>query len=283
MRRRSHCRFPSRFQISANYYWSLGASAMEADSQVQANMSGGDTTDEDERRASQLWDPKWEGSQEPSSHKASPGESGGSGSAAMATPEAYVTCSGADLTAPQQQPNVAHGLQLAVAASRDSVPTLTTFGDIPGDLAASSGKKQRTAGNCPGHLPSEVWKAGVDLNPWMGMHEMTVRWAPPEAWTTTSVFVHPSATAGDVKHFLQDLTKIKHTQCTLVGPDGQKIPYWVEVHACSEANPDPTEPKVLVPTMDRFSAFMCMQFIFASFVSVSGVGHPTVPSVQTIV
>ena len=114
---------------------------MEADSQVQANMSGGDTTDEDERRASQLWDPKWEGPQEPCSLKASPGESGGSGSAAMATPEAYVTCPGADLTAPQQQPNVAHGLQLAVAASSDSVPTLTTFGDIPGDLAASSGKK----------------------------------------------------------------------------------------------------------------------------------------------
>ena len=119
MRRRSYCRLPSRFHISANHYWSVDAAAMEADSQVQAIMSEGDTTDEDDRRASQLWDPKWDGAQDPSSHKASPGESGGSGSAAMAKSEAYVTCSGADLTAPQQQPNVAHDLQLAVAASSD--------------------------------------------------------------------------------------------------------------------------------------------------------------------
>ena len=112
---------------------------------------------------------------------------------------------------------------------------------------------------------------------------MTVRWAPPEAWTTTSVFVHPSATAGDVKHFLQDLTKIKHAQCTLVGADGQKIPYWVEVHACSKANPDPTETKVLVPTVDRLPASIRTPCIFSALFRVSGFGHASVPSLKTIV
>ena len=255
---------------------------MEADSQVPVNMSEGDTTDEDDRRASQLWDPRWEGSQEPSSHKASPGESGGSGSAAMATSVAFVTCAGADLTAPQQQPNDAHDLQLAVAASSDCVPTITTFGDLPGDLAAPSSKTKRTAANCPDHLSPAIWEAGVDLNPWLGMHEMKVRWAPPESWRTTSVFVHPTATAGDVKHFLQDVTNIKHTQCTLVGADGHKIPYWVEVHACSKANPDPTETKVLVPTVDRLPDSICTPCIFALLFRVSGIVHAAVPSLKTI-
>ena len=83
------------------------------------------------------------------------------------------------------------------------------------------------------------------------------------------VFVHPTATAGDVKHFLQGLTKIKHTECTLVGAQGQKIPYWVEVHACSKANPDPTETKVLVPTVDRLPDSIRTPCISSSLLSVS--------------
>ena len=131
-------------------------------------------------------------------------------------------------------------------------------------------QKKRTAANCPDHLSPEIWEAGVDLKRWLGMHEMKVRWAPPESWRTTSVFVHPTATAGDVKHFLQDVTNIKHTQCTLVGAHGEKIPYWVEVHSCSKVNPDPTETKVLIPTVDRLPDSICMPCIFALLFRVSG-------------
>ena len=116
---------------------------MEADSQVQANMSEGDTTDEDERRASQLWDPKWEGSQEPSSHKASPGESGASCSEAVVTLVTNAIPGGDDVMAPQQQPDIVHGLQLAVSASSDSGQIITQFGDIPGAWAIPSKKKTR--------------------------------------------------------------------------------------------------------------------------------------------
>ena len=114
---------------------------MEADSQVQANMSGGDTTDEDERGASQLWDPKWEGSQEPSSHKASPGESGASRSEAVVTLVTNAMPDGDDLMAPQQHPDIDHGLQLAVSASSDSGQRNTEVGDIPSDWAVPSSKK----------------------------------------------------------------------------------------------------------------------------------------------
>lgn len=114
------------------------------------------------------------------------------------------------------------------------------------------GKKRRTSANCPVHMAEEVWTAGVDWNQWIGMEPLTIRYAPPEAWEQVTVYVHPTATAGDVKWFLQQKTNTKHNCCTLVGESGVKVPWWSEILISSMDNPNPNETRVLVPSDPRF-------------------------------
>ena len=84
------------------------------------------------------------------------------------------------------------------------------------------------------------------------MEPLTIRYAPPEAWQQVTVYAHPTATAGDVKWFLQPKTNIKRNFCTLVGESGIKLPWWSEVLVSSKENPNPHETKVLVPSDPRF-------------------------------
>ena len=122
--------------MSANHHWSVDAAAMEGDSQAPANMSTTSNSD-DENRAAQLWDPKWAGSQEPSSHKASHGESGSCSEAVVALVSSAMP--GVDgLKAMQTQTETDHGLQLAVVANSDSGQTGTATGVTTGDWVVPS-------------------------------------------------------------------------------------------------------------------------------------------------
>ena len=237
--------------------------AMDGDSQVPLPVDAKSNSD-DERLASQQWDPKFEGSQEPGSHKASPGESGGSVFGALVT-SAMPVLPPHTLYAEEDQPKIDLGTQLAVvpkdAPWQDNVDA---DGSTAGFVIPSQKKQRRTKHNRPEHLSDETWVAGVDYNKWLGFEPITVRWAPPEAWQETTIFVHATATAGDVKHFMQEQTNITHNQCTLVGARSQKIPYWMELLVSSKENPDPAETKVLVPTPNRFtvaSSMNCICFI----------------------
>jgi len=121
----------------------------------------------------------------------------------------------------------------------------------PGSILPPS-KKRRTKANCPSDWNLDDYLNGVSYAPQPGCQQLKVRYCHPMAWQDRTVYVHPTATAADVKWFLEPTTMTKHHHCCLVGLEsGAKTPWWVELCQVSKNNPKPLETRVLMPTCEH--------------------------------
>lgn len=108
---------------------------------------------------------------------------------------------------------------------------------------------KRTRRNLIAGIPEEAWRSGCSMTPLPGWTRMAFHYAPLECWQGVSVYVHPTTTSADVKHFIQEHTGIQHNRAFLVGIWSQyKIDAHDELFAASHLNRVPLEPRVLIPT-----------------------------------
>jgi hypothetical protein len=122
--------------------------------------------------------------------------------------------------------------------------------DVEWDHGQYRGKRCRK--NKPEGLTHELWAAGVSADKQEGWQLLRFTYAPKEAWKTTQVYVHATATVGDVKYFLAPQTGMAHSEFCVFGSTSQlKLPFTEEITAFSKANGEPLEDRVLVPLCRR--------------------------------
>lgn len=113
----------------------------------------------------------------------------------------------------------------------------------------------RTSNNRPDGLDLHEWKAGVTQCSRDGWRMQKVLWSPIESWRSKLVWVHPRATAGDLKSYMEDDSGFLGRHCCMMGQESQQKLDWHERVAGSRESGDYRlmEPLVLMPTLPRLA------------------------------
>ena len=112
--------------------------------------------------------------------------------------------------------------------------------------------RPRTEENVPEGVDITAWLKGCSTVPVPGFHtKLRFLLAPQQYWTRVELWVHPTTTVGDAKHFLA-AQSFPHEQAELFGTVTKTKIGWREpLLVASEKNWSPLEDRVVIPSTSR--------------------------------
>ena len=118
--------------------------------------------------------------------------------------------------------------------------------------------RPRTEENVPEGVDVDSWMKGCSTVPLPGFTtKLKFLLAPQQYWTRVELWVHPTTTAGDAKHFLA-AQSFPHQQAELFGTVTKtKIGWANTVLVGSKQNWAPLEDRVVIPSTSRLDLLVC--------------------------
>ena len=118
--------------------------------------------------------------------------------------------------------------------------------------------RPRTEENVPAGVDVDSWLKGCSTVPLPGFTtKIKFLLAPQQYWTRVELWVHPTTTVGDAKHFLE-AQSFPHGQAELFGTETKTKLGWREpLLVASEKNWSPLEDRVVVPSTTRLDMSVC--------------------------
>ena len=118
--------------------------------------------------------------------------------------------------------------------------------------------RPRNEENVPEGVDITAWLKGCSTVPVPGFHtKLRFLLAPQQYWTRVELWVHPTTTVGDAKHFLE-AQSFPHGQAELFGTETKTKLGWREpLLVASEKNWSPLEDRVVVPSTTRLDMPVC--------------------------
>lgn len=152
-----------------------------------------------------------------------------------------------DAGAGEAMPTAAGSVEEAVPATGSELAKVEEAASSVPDFGQYWGS--RNMKNKPEGISPKTWSDGVSATPLPGWTEQTFWFCPRPSWQQKKLYLHPTATAADVKWVLQKDVQMGHSSFCLFGLDTQaKVSYDTQIFAASRTNPAPLQELFAVPT-----------------------------------
>ena len=118
--------------------------------------------------------------------------------------------------------------------------------------------RPRNEENVPEGVDLDTWLKGCSTVPLPGFStKLKFLLAPQQYWTSVELWVHPTTTAGDAKHFLA-AQSFPHHQAELFGTVSKTKMNWnKKLLEGSQENWAPVEDRVVIPSTSRLDLLVC--------------------------